>query len=117
MDPYGKCLELISKILHFTVSPRSAWQLTQKIASQIKIQHEEERRLAFDNPLNPELPECQNKEKFTVGVLQIDGTCGAIGKAPTEKDINPVLSANKEDDDDDDTGDDDKRKQGFREVK
>ena len=82
MDPYGKCLEFITKLLPFSISPRSAWLITQRVAAQVKSRCDEELNKAFADPANPRLPEPEVPAP-KIGVVMMDGTMGRIG--PDEK--------------------------------
>jgi len=105
MDPYGKCLQFVSKVLEFTISHRSAWLITQRIGEAVKERQDEAIANAFSNPAAPVLPQAEVQAP-AVGVLMLDGTCGRI--------------AHEEGADDDSTGEDPDapdEKPDFREVK
>lgn len=78
-DPYGKCLQFVSKLLHFSICHRSAWTITQKIGDLAKKRQEEAVARAFADPRAVVLPtaEVQPPE---VGVVMFDGTCGRVDK-------------------------------------
>ncbi len=79
LDPYGKCLQFVSKLLHFSICHRSAWLITQKVGSMVKEREDETIDRAFADPSNPIFPEAQVKTP-EVGVLMMDGTCGRIDR-------------------------------------
>jgi hypothetical protein len=79
LDPYGKCLQFVAKLLHFTICHRSAWLITQKFGRLVKEREDEAIRQAFDNPANPVFPAAELPSP-AVGVVMFDGTCGRIDK-------------------------------------
>lgn len=79
MDPYGKCLEFIGKLLEFSVSPRSAWLITQRVAAEVKTRSDEELKKAFGEPAELYLPEPEVSPP-EVGVVSMDGVMARIGK-------------------------------------
>lgn len=78
MDPYGKCLEFVTKLLPFSVSARSAWLITQRVAASVKSRCDEDLAKAFADPANSRLPEPEVPAP-EVGVVCMDGTMGRIG--------------------------------------
>lgn len=84
MDPYGKCLEFVAKLLQFSVSPRSAWLITQRVAARVKRQCDEDLAKAFADPANPRLPEPEVPAP-EIGAVSLDGTMGRIGPDENEK--------------------------------
>lgn len=106
LDPYGKCLEFVGKLLHFTISHRSAWLITQKVGSLVKEREDEAIAQAFSNPADPVFPAAEVAPP-TVGVVMMDGTCGRI-----DNDDEP-----QPDDSDDEDPDAPSKPPDFREVK
>ena len=78
-DPYGKSLQLVSKLLHFSVCHRSAWSITQKIGSLAKKRQEEAVARTFADPRSVVLPQAEVQPP-EVGVVMFDGTCGRVDK-------------------------------------
>ena len=78
-DPYGKCLQLVARLLHFSVCHRSAWTITQKIGNLAKQRQEEAVARAFADPRSVVLPKAE-VEAPEVGVVMFDGTCGRVDK-------------------------------------
>jgi hypothetical protein len=77
LDPYGKSLEFVSKLLDFSMSHRTAWLITQKVGKRVQERTEAKIAAAFSNPSNPVFPEpiC---DPPGIGVIEMDGTCGRI---------------------------------------
>lgn len=94
LDPYGKCLEFVAKLLHFSISHRSAWLITQKYGRRVKEREDEGIEQAFDDPADPVFPAAELPPP-AVGVVMFDGTCGRIDK---DEEPQPVES-NDEDPD------------------
>lgn len=84
MDPYGKCLEFVTKLLPFSISARSAWLITQRIAADVKRRSDEELAKAFGDPAKLCLPEAEVSPP-EVGVLGLDGVMARIGKPSTKE--------------------------------
>ena len=94
MDPYGKCLELIKKLLSFSISHRTAWLLTQKIGDTVKARQDEAIAMAFSNPQAPVFPMPKVERSPDIGVVEIDGSFAPIerpqnGEVVEEEDDNP----------------------------
>jgi hypothetical protein len=77
LDPYGKSLEFVGKLLHFTLCHRSAWLITQKLGDVVKEREEEAIAQAFSNPADSVFPASEMPSP-AVGVVMFDGTCGRI---------------------------------------
>lgn len=77
LDPYGKCLSFIGKLLRFTISHRSAWLITQRVGAISKSREDEAIENAFGNPTTPVFPEAEVAPPHT-GVVMFDGTCGRV---------------------------------------
>jgi hypothetical protein len=93
LDPYGKCLQFVSKLLHFTVCHRSAWLLTQKAGGVVRQREDEAIAEAFENPSQSAFPKAE-VEPPQVGVVMFDGTCGRIDHDQDE----PAESADEDPD-------------------
>lgn len=117
MDPYGKCLEFVAKLLQFSVSPRSAWLITQRVADRVKSRCDGEVAKAFADPANPRLPEPEVSPP-QIGVVMVDGTMGRIGKSDDEKEKiqTPTVTLSTQADGPEETAEA-KEKPGFREIK
>lgn len=87
LDPYGKCLEFIGKLLQFTICHRSAWLITQQIGDTVQARQQEAIEQAFGDPRTPVFPAAEVPAP-AVGVVMVDGTCGRIDHAdePAEED-------------------------------
>jgi len=79
MDPYGKSLDFVAKLLQFSVSPRSAWLITQRVAADAKDRCDEELAKAFADPSKPRLPDPEVAPP-DIGIVSLDGVMGRIGK-------------------------------------
>ncbi|MGH7870522.1 MAG: hypothetical protein ACREP9_23465, partial [Candidatus Dormibacteraceae bacterium] len=85
LDPYGKCLEFVGKLLQFSICHRSAWLITQKVGDVVKERQQEAIDRAFSDPLNPVFPQAEVPTP-NIGVVEIDGTCGRIDHEDGETD-------------------------------
>jgi hypothetical protein len=93
MDPYGKCLELIQKLLSFSISHRTAWLITQQVGSVVKSRQDECLAQAFSNPQAPLFPVAEFKAP-DIGVVEVDGTYGPIERT---EDVAETEDATEED--------------------
>jgi len=80
MDPYGKCLDFVAKLLEFSVSPRTAWLITQRVSAEAKDRCEKDLAQAFSDPAKSQLPEPEVASP-DIGIVSLDGVMGRIGKA------------------------------------
>jgi hypothetical protein len=85
LDPYGKCLEYIGKLLQFSISHRSAWLITQKVGNLVKAREDEQIARAFADPKDSMFPAAEVKVP-EVGVVMMDGTCGRIDREEVHDD-------------------------------
>lgn len=116
MDPYGKCLEFVARLLTFSISPRSAWLITQRVAADVKSRCDEELAKAFGDPADICLPEPEVAAP-EVGVVSLDGVMARIGK-PDKKEKAQISDPTRPCNHADGLGEEEaEAKPGFKEVK